>query len=151
MKVIPYNDKYKDNFINLNKGWIERFFKIEDNDLYCFSHINDYIKNGGMIYFAIDNDVVLATALVQNHGDGLYEIGKFAALNQSTNTGAGSAVFKECIEFVKKQKGKRIKLISNTKLDQALHIYKKFGFIETRTIDNYEGYARGDIELELVL
>lgn len=151
MQVIPYDEKYKEDFISLNKGWIERFFKIEDNDLYCFSHINDYINNGGMIYFAIDGGKVYATALVLNHGDGLYEIGKFAALNQSTNTGAGSMVFKKCIDFVKDKGGKKIKLISNTKLDQALHIYKKYGFIETKTIDNYEGYARGDIELELSL
>lgn len=33
MKVIRYDKQYKQEFIDLNKHWIDKFFKIEPHDL----------------------------------------------------------------------------------------------------------------------
>lgn len=55
MKVVPYNSKYKQDFIELNKAWISAMFVIEDEDLRELSNIEPYIKNGGQIFFAIDD------------------------------------------------------------------------------------------------
>ncbi|MDE7478545.1 MAG: hypothetical protein K2M91_11450 [Lachnospiraceae bacterium] len=43
---------------------------------------------------------------------------------------------------------KRLFIISNSKLEPALHIYKKNGFKEIK-LDDYE-YVRGDIAFEYI-
>lgn len=32
MRIVPYDKKYKDDFINMNKAWIEKMFKLEEAD-----------------------------------------------------------------------------------------------------------------------
>lgn len=60
--------------------------------------------------------------------------------------GAGSAVFKEAMQWALNHGAERLFILSNTKLKPALHIYKKYGFKEIK-LDNYE-YIRGDIAFE---
>lgn len=33
MKIVPYDSKYKEDFIEMNKAWIEDMFALEDEDL----------------------------------------------------------------------------------------------------------------------
>lgn len=46
MKVVPFNDRYKQDFIELNKAWISSTFVIADEDLMELSNIELYLKNG---------------------------------------------------------------------------------------------------------
>ena len=46
MKVVPFNDRYKQDFIELNKEWISSTFVIADDDLMELSNIELYLKNG---------------------------------------------------------------------------------------------------------
>lgn len=46
MKVVPFNDRYKQDFIELNKAWISSTFVIADEDLIELSNIELYLKNG---------------------------------------------------------------------------------------------------------
>ncbi|MDY5063457.1 MAG: hypothetical protein SPE82_01935 [Succinivibrio sp.] len=46
MKVVPFNDRYKQDFIELNKAWSSSTFVIADEDLMELSNIELYLKNG---------------------------------------------------------------------------------------------------------
>ena len=46
MKIIKYQDKYKNAFIQLNLAWIERFYRVEESDINMLEHIDDHIQNG---------------------------------------------------------------------------------------------------------
>lgn len=83
-----------------------------------------------MVYFAIENEKVLATCMIEPHQDDVWEICKLAALNQYTGTGAGSTVFEACLNYANVHGAKKIVLVTGSILKPALHIYQKFGFIE---------------------
>lgn len=150
MKIIEYDKKYKNDFIQFNKDWIiDNFGFLEKEDIDTFEHIEENLKNGAMIYFAIDNDVVLATCMAMPMKNETWEICKLASNKHIKHSGAGSAVFSAAMQYAIKNGAKKLFLLSNSKLKPALHIYEKFGFKEVK-LDDYE-YKRGDIAFEYIV
>ena len=58
------------------------------------------------------------------------EMCKLVSTGQYTETGAGSAVFKACMDYAIEHGVKKLSLISCRALKPAIHIYEKFGFCE---------------------
>ena len=148
MEIVEYQEKYKKDFINLNIGWIERYFVPEEADYAVLDNVEDLLSKGSMIYFAVEGEKVLATCMAMPLGNDIWEICKLAASGQYTGTGAGSAVFKASMEYAVGQGAKKLTLISNRRLKPALHIYEKFGFREVPLKKAYWGFERADIEFE---
>lgn len=147
MEMVEYKEEYKKDFIEFNTNWIvENFGALEEPDINSFCSIEQNIKNGAMIFFAVENGVPLACSMVLPVDVGVFEICKLASNNKVPHKGAGSAVFKACMDFAKKKGAKKIIIISNSKLKPALHIYEKFGFKEVKLADYH--YTRGDIAFE---
>lgn len=44
MKVVAYDEKYKRDFIELNKLWISEMFTFEEQDLEVLNNIDEEIK-----------------------------------------------------------------------------------------------------------
>ncbi|MBD5544453.1 MAG: GNAT family N-acetyltransferase [Lachnospiraceae bacterium] len=151
MKVIPYQEKYKKNFIQFNTEWIEEHFgHLEKEDLNTFNHIEESLHNGAMIYFAIENGNVLATCMAKPLGnDGTWELCKLGSNKHLPHKGAGSAVFEASMKWAIQHKAKRLFILSNSKLKAALHIYEKYGFHKVE-LEDYE-YVRGDIAFEYIV
>lgn len=150
MEVIKYQEKYKQDFIDLNTAWVERFFVMEEEDWEILNHVEDYLKKGGMIFFAVEDEKVLATCMVYPFGGDVWEICKLAAAGQHTGKGAGSAVFKACMDYAAAHGARKITLISNHILKQALHIYEKFGFVRVE-LDRGNEYERADVQCEYIV
>ena len=81
MDVIQYQEKYKKDFIQFNTDWIvDNFGCLEEEDLETFNHIEENLKNGAMIYFAVDNGNVLATCMAKPlMDDGTWELCKLGS------------------------------------------------------------------------
>lgn len=59
VRIETYDPKYRNDFVRLNREWIESYFKIEASDIETFSHVDDIVEQGGQIFFAIyDGEVV---------------------------------------------------------------------------------------------
>lgn len=101
------------------------------------------------IFFAIENDAVLATCMTKPVSEDTWEICKLAADERCQGKGAGSRVFKKCMEYASANNAKRLFILSNYKLKPALHIYQKYGFQEIE-LDDYQ-YIRGDIAFEYIV
>lgn len=152
MKLVSYNPKYKNEFIEMNKYWISSMFIMENEDEHELDNIEPYIENGGQIFFALDdNNSVMACCMIAPRDDGNWEIMKFAAKGMYTGTGAGSACLKACIDYAREQGVERIIIVSNRKCVQAVHLYRKFGFIEIPVDKEKFPFARADIAFELFL
>lgn len=145
MQIIEYEERYKPDFIALNEEWVQRYFVQEEADRQILDHVDALLEKGAMIYFAVEEEKVLATCMTMPLEEGVWEILKLAAAGQYTGTGAGSAVFKACKEYAIAHGAKQITLISNRRLKPALHIYEKFGFHEIPLNKAYWGYERADI------
>lgn len=152
MKIVFYDPKYKNDFIEMNKSWIEDMFKLEDEDIREMENIELSIENGGQIFFSIDdNERVMACCMIAPREDGDWEIMKFAARGMYTGTGAGSACLKACIDYAKEKQLKKIIIVSNKKCEHAIHLYRKFGFEEVPVDKEKFPFDRADIAFELYL
>ena len=152
MKLVSYNPKYKNEFIEMNKYWISSMFVMETEDEHELDNIEPYIENGGQIFFALDdNNSVMACCMIAPRDDGNWEIMKFAAKGMYTGTGAGSACLKACIDYAREQGVERIIIVSNRKCVQAVHLYRKFGLIEIPVDKEKFPFERADIAFELFL
>lgn len=147
MEIIEYDPKYKDKFIEFNKDWIIEYFGfVEQEDVETFNNIEKYLTQGSMVYFAIEGGVLLSGCMAKKVKEGVFEICKLCSNKYAEHKGAGSAVFGACMDWAAKAGAEKIYIISNKKLNAALHIYKKFGFKEIPLNDSR--YKRGDIAFE---
>lgn len=150
MELVPYNPIYKQRFIELNTAWIKNNFGfLEKEDIKTFEEIDQEIAKGAMIFFAVENDTVLATCMTKPIGKDIWEICKLAADEHCRGKGAGSKVFEKCMEYAILNKAERLFILSSSTLKPALHIYQKNCFKEIK-LDDYK-YIRGDIAFEYIV
>lgn len=151
MKIVPYDKKYKNEFIELNKKWISEMFVLEEEDIKLFETFEQSLNKGGEIFFAVDdNDAVLACCMISPISGGEWEIEKFCAKGMYTGTGAGTACLLACIDYAKSKKAEKIVIVSNTKCTHALNLYRKHGFVEVPVDKEKFPFERADISFELV-
>lgn len=152
MKIVAYEPKYKDDFIEMNRAWIFALFKIEDEDERELNNIESYIEKGGEIFFAIDDDgTIMACCMVAPRGDGDWEIMKFTAKKEFAGKGAGSACFRACLDYAKERGVKKTVIVTSHKCSEAVHIYRKFGFQEIPLDRKRFAFERADLVLEKTL
>lgn len=147
MQVIPFEERYRQDFIKFNTDWIiSNFGFLEEHDKETFEKIDKEMEAGAMIFFAVENGVALATCMAMPMEGTTWEICKLGSNKNIPHKGAGSAVFEEAMKWALNHGVERLFILSNSKLKPALHIYKKYGFKEIK-LENYE-YIRGDIAFE---
>ena len=150
VEIVQYDPRYRDAFIEYNTDWIEEYFgHLEEEDYETFAHIDDEIREGGMIYFAIEEDTVLAACMTKPMSGITWEICKLCSNKHREHSGSGSAVFAAAMQWAEDHGAKRLFIISNSQLKPAIHIYEKYGFKELKLGDY--GYERGDIAYEKIL
>ncbi|MDE6404085.1 MAG: GNAT family N-acetyltransferase [Lachnospiraceae bacterium] len=150
MELVEYDPKYRQSFIELNTAWIkENFGSLEEEDMKTFQEIEQEIAKGAMVFFAIENDTVLATCMTKPISDDTWEICKLATDERFQGKGAGSRIFERCMEYALANNAGKLFILSNSTLKPALHIYQKYGFKEIK-LDNYK-YTRGDIAFEYIV
>lgn len=152
MTIVPYSEKYKADFIEMNRHWIDEMFTIEPEDERELGNIEPILARGGNIFYALDEGGdVMACCMIGPRDDGDWEIMKFAAKGMYTGTGAGNACLQACIDHARSKGVERIIIVSNRKCVQALHLYRKNGFCEMPVDKKKFPFERADIAFELVL
>lgn len=145
-----YDPQHKDDFIKLNKAWLEEYFYIEPHDIDTFNNIeNEIIEKDGEIFFCKVNNEIAGTVAMIKTNNTTYELAKMAVDKKFQGMKLSKLLMEACIEFAKKKKAEKIFLLSNTKLLPAINLYKKFNFIEIPLTPN--DYDRANIQMELTL
>ncbi|HFI0506424.1 TPA: GNAT family N-acetyltransferase [Streptococcus suis] len=149
MNIETYKPEYKEAFIAMNLAWIEEMFQVEDEDRMVLGSIEERLANGGEIFFAInDEGEIMASCMVAPLPSGEWEIEKFAAKKEFAGQGAGKACLQACMDFIKEKHIQKVIIVSNRKCVSAIHLYRKFGFIEIPVDKNKFPYERADIAFE---
>ena len=149
MNIETYKPEYKEAFIAMNLAWIEEMFQVEDEDRMVLGSIEERLANGGEIFFAInDEGEIMASCMVAPLPSGEWEIEKFAAKKEFAGQGAGKACLQACMDFIKEKQIQKVIIVSNRKCVSAIHLYRKFGFIEIPVDKNKFPYERADIAFE---
>lgn len=150
INVIAYTAKYKKAFAALNKEWIEEIFELEPHDHRYFSNPEkEIIKKGGAIIFAEHCGNVVGTCSLL-HESGTYELAKLAVTKTYKGLGLGEKLCKEIIAMARSKGEKTLTLTTNTRLQPAIQLYKKLGFVE-KVRGQHPKYKRVDLVMELEL
>lgn len=151
MQIVPYAPKYKKAFIEMNQAWISAMFEMEPEDVRELEDVETALERGGNIFFALDDSgAVMACCMIAPREDGDWEIMKFAAKGMYTGTGAGSACLRACIDYAREKRVAKIIIVSNRKCEQAVHLYRKHGFVEIPVDKKKFPFERADIAFEQI-
>ena len=82
--------------------------------------------------------------------EGVFELTKMAITPQYQGQQLGQKLMEHTIEYARSQGWKHLIIYSNRKLENAIYIYKKYGFEEI-PIEQNNPYSRGDIKMKLDL
>lgn len=152
INIIPFEKLYAEEFYNLNIEWLKTYFYVEPFDEEVLSKPEFYIINkGGYIFFAqLDHVIVGTVALMPTKETNVFELTKMAVSPNHRGFKIGQHLMQYCIDFAKQQKFKKLMLYSNTILENAIYIYRKFGFIEI-PVEKNSPYKRSNIKMKLLI
>ncbi len=152
LEIIPFDKKYASDFYTLNIEWLKTYFYVEPFDEEVLSKPETYIiSKGGHIFFVKKANQILGTvALMPTDSEKVFELTKMAVLPESRGQKIGQKLLQHCIDFAKAQNFKALMLYSARKLENAIYIYRKYGFIELE-LEPDSPYVRSDIKMELQL
>lgn len=151
IEIIPFDPAYVQDFKDLNVAWLEKYFWVEPHDEEVLSQPEKYIiKPGGTIFFVKEGEEILGTVALMKMEEGIFELTKMAVTPQAQGKKIGQQLMAHTLKFAHNKGWRKLIIYSSRKLENAIYIYKKYGFREIPIGEN-NPYARGDIKMELVL
>lgn len=146
--IEPYHVDYRPAFYDLNARWLEAYFEVEPVDVTALTDPDGYLLNaGGEIWFAVENGTVLGCYALKRHEEGVFEFTKYAVDPASQGKGIGRALMDHATARFQARGGKKLFLETNTKLDAALAVYRKHGWVEVNP-ERQSPYARCNYVME---
>lgn len=147
MQIVPYKSEHKKFFTEINARWIEKYFEIEPYDFEQFDRSKEiFIDEDGYIFIGIIEEKPMASFALLKLEDGIFELSKMAVSIEYLGQGYGNQLMKFCIDFAQKNRFLEIILYTHTKLESAVHLYRKFGFKELKLEPNAP-YKRANLKL----
>jgi N-acetylglutamate synthase-like GNAT family acetyltransferase len=149
IRLIPFDNNYRNDFFLLNKEWIEEYWELENSDKKDLLYPEIISQGGGEIFLVLEKNTVIGTCAMIKISSKSYELAKMTISKKYRGRGYSKLLMKASINFAINQKAEKIILISNRKLVIARQLYDKFGFKEV-VLDS-DKYSRGDVKMELNL
>ncbi|MGC4099917.1 GNAT family N-acetyltransferase [Ferruginibacter sp.] len=150
INIIDYKTVYQPDFYRLNIAWLDKYHLTESHDLQI---LNDpegtIVANGGYIWLAMEDDVVVGTAAIIKESDGAYELAKMAVDDAYQGRGISKLLIEKCIEKAKEVGATKLELFSNSQLTTALELYKKYGFHHVDVTGS--PFETADVKMEMAL
>ncbi|MFD2516335.1 GNAT family N-acetyltransferase [Salinimicrobium flavum] len=151
MRIIPFEPRYAQDFRDLNIAWLEKYFWVEPHDEEVLGNPQKYIIDpGGTIFLVQDAERIIGTVALMKIEDGIFELTKMSVTPAYQGRNIGQELMTHTLTYAKDQGWQKLIIYSNRKLENAIYIYRKFGFKEI-PIEGNNPYARGDIKMELLL
>lgn len=150
VEIIEFNDELALHFRDLNRAWLEKYFVVEPIDEEMLGNPKEYfIDKGGYIFFAKLNGEVAGTFALLKEGDGIYELSKMAVNEKFQGKKIGNRMLEFCLQKARELGATKVILYSNTILAPAIHLYRKYGFVEVPM--GSSEYKRSNIKMEIAL
>lgn len=148
INIINFEDALACDFSKLNVAWLKKYFVVEPIDEDILGHPRKFIiDKGGQIFFAKIGDEVVGTFALIKSADDEYELSKMAVSEQHQGKKVGNKMLEFCLYHARELHAKKVILFSNTILEPAIHLYRKYGFKEI-PLGSSE-YKRSNIKMEV--
>jgi putative acetyltransferase len=140
-------------FRTLNEEWISQYFRLEDKDREVLGNPGEHIlQKGGFVFMLYESEEpVGCVALIPTENSG-FELSKMTITTRMRGIGLGRMLLEYAIAQAKANEASFLFLGSNTRLENALHLYEALGFqyIRAEQIPR-PVYARENVFMELPL
>ncbi|MDR7212023.1 GNAT family N-acetyltransferase [Flavobacterium piscis] len=147
IEIISFSKDLKEYIKTLNIEWLTKYFRVEEKDELLLSNPQEeIIDKGGMIFYAKHDNEIIGTVSLMKVDDTTFELSKMAVSDKAKGLGTGNKLLLHCIAVAKENNIKKLILYSNTILLPAIHLYKKFGFVEVALEEGL--YERANIKME---
>lgn len=150
IEIIPFSIELSNVVKTLNYEWLEKYFKVEQNDFISLSNPQtEIIDKGGFIYFAQLNNEIVGTVSLLKKSESVFELGKMAVTEKAQGFGIGKLLVEHSLKTAKEKNIEKLILYSNTQLASAIHLYKKYGFTQIELEPGL--YERANIKMEKLI
>ena len=129
IEFVPYQEKYRQEFRQLNEDWLNSYLEISDHDREILADpTNKIIKKNGEIFLLLHDEEVIGTYTLRkiNHND--CELSKFTVKKEFRGRKLGKIMLEHAINRAKVLEYNSIILFTHHKLKEASRLYKKRGF-----------------------
>ena len=148
--IIPFSEELAAHFTRLNTAWLQKFFVVEPVDAEMLANPKQFfIDKGSLIFFATINNEIAGTFALLKESDTVYELSKMAVDEKYQGRKIGNHMMEFAIAEAAALHATKIILYSSKKLANAIHLYRKYGFIEVPLDSSL--YKRADIKMEMEL
>lgn len=145
--IIEFSEELSEPIKTLNYEWLEKYFRIEEGDVASLSDPQKHIiDKGGHIYYAKLDGEIVGTASLLKKSETVYELGKLAVSDKAQGHGIGTILIEHCLNIAKQKQITILILYSNTTLQSAIHLFRKYGFEEVELESGV--YERANIKME---
>jgi len=150
IEIIDYSGEYANDFRALNLEWLDKYNLTESHDLEVINHPKESILDrGGYIFLAKEGEKIIGTAGIANEGDSVYELVKMTVAPAFRGRGISKMLIEKCLEKARELKAKKVFLYSNSQLQTAISLYKKYGFVHVDASNS--PLVTADIKMEMTL
>jgi N-acetylglutamate synthase-like GNAT family acetyltransferase len=150
VEIIPFSPELKEYIKILNLEWLTKYFRVEEKDELVLSNPQEeIIEKGGMIFYAKLNNEIIGTVSLMKINAKTFELSKMAVSDKAQGLGIGNKLLLYAFAKAKENNVKKLILYSNRILSPAIHLYKKFGFVEVFLQEGL--YERADIKMEKII
>jgi len=155
VEIIDFTPEYRDYFKSLNWDWIEKYFTVEPEDERILSNPEtEILDQGGRIFFARYRNEIVGTCALTKITDTNYEICKMGVQENLRGKQIGKKLMLRAIEVAKQLGATTMTLETNSKLQPAITLYRKVGFVLIPQSERPGGpshYTRTDMTMKLDL
>jgi len=110
-----------------------------------------YVQGGGTVLFALKDGEPVGVVAVKNLGAGVYEFCKLVVLESARGLGVGRDLVEACVDFACEAGGHVLMLQSFRRLEVALRMYERMGFVAMQPPAQMLVLARTEIVMGLPL
>ena len=153
MKLVfdTYKTEYDAPFKQLNLHWLEQYFVVEPHDDEVLSDPYRFIiePGGDILVVLLEGKVAGVVALMPDE-HGVFEMTKMAVDTNLRGQKIGQKLLQYTLDFARDKGLDQLILYSNRKLENAIYLYRKFGFEEI-PLETPNPYERADIKMKIKL
>jgi GNAT superfamily N-acetyltransferase len=148
--IVPFRTDLAPAFAELNREWIEQFFRMESSDSDMLDDPGRVLAGGGQIFFALYRAEAVGTAAAVRVSPAVFELAKMAVRPSYQGQGIGERLARAVIDYARTAGARQLFLETNSRLGPAIRLYERVGFSRA-TPPHPSPYARADVYMELRL
>ncbi|MBL0063990.1 MAG: GNAT family N-acetyltransferase [Bacteroidetes bacterium] len=150
-EIVQYSEKFKGYFKSLNEEWLNKYYSITQADLEILENPERIIQEGGYVFFAVLDDVVVGTCAIVPHEVHSCELIKMGVRENYQGKGIGKLLLEKVIEQAREKGFRTMTLETASTLEVAVSLYKKIGFVQTSPEEKHPKFGRMTFKMEMKL